>query len=459
MADMRVERDTLGEVRVPRGAYWGAQTERAVANFPISGWRIPPALIHALGRIKAVAAEIHKQDGRIEPSVADAIVRASREVAEGKWDEHFPVDVFQTGSRTSSNMNANEVIANRAGELLGAPIGGKEPVHPNDHVNRGQSSNDVIPTAIHLAVRLEADRLLDALTALHETLAAKSEAFAGVVKSGRTHLQDAMPVTLGQEFSGYASQIDHGRQRIRAALPHLEELALGGTAVGTGNGAPAEFSDRAIADLAEETGIPFRPAPNRFEALAARDAVVAFMGAVNTVAGSLAKIANDLRLLSSGPRTGLAEITLPALQPGSSMMPGKINPVIPEMMIQVASHVMGAHLAVTIGGSQGPLELNIMMPMIAFNTLTAVGLLERAVRALDSKCVAGIEADEARCTALAQRSLALVTPLAERFGYDRAAAIAQRAWREGRTLRDIVVEEDLLSAAEAEEVLDPGRSI
>ena len=453
--EYRIERDSMGEVKVPAWAYWGAQTQRAVENFPISGLRLPKPMIRALGMIKRYAAEVNRDLGLLDPKLAEAIIQAAEEVIEGKFDDHFPVDIFQTGSGTSSNMNANEVIANRANEILGSPLGSRKPVHPNDHVNRGQSSNDVIPTAIHIAARLELEKLLQALRGLHQTLVRKSEEFKDIIKIGRTHLQDAVPMTLGQEFSGYASQIEHGIKRIEKALEHVEELALGGTALGTGLNAHPEFAPRVIAKIAERTGIPFREAPNKFEALAARDAMVELMGALNTVAVSLMKIANDLRLLSSGPRTGIAEITLPALQPGSSIMPGKVNPVIPEMMIQVAAQVMGNHLAVTIGGQNGPLELNMMMPMIAHNVLFAIQILTNGVKTFDEKCVRGIEANRKRCEELVEWSMALVTPLALKIGYDRAAQIAYKAYKEGKTVRQVVIEEGILTPEEADKILDP----
>jgi len=449
MSDARVERDSMGEVSVPVDALWGAQTQRAVENFRISGWRLPPPLIAALGLVKACAAEVNRDLGLLDAPLADAIARAAEEVAAGRCDDQFPVDVFQTGSGTSSNMNANEVIAHRASALLGAPV------HPNDHVNLGQSSNDVFPTAIHLAARGELESLERALAALQEALEAKAREFADVIKLGRTHLQDAVPITLGQEFSGYAAQIAHGRQRLRASYAHLEELALGGTAVGTGLNTHPEFAERVIRRLEQRTGLPFRPAPNRFEALAARDTLVETMGALATIAVSATKIADDLRLLASGPRGGLGEITLPALQPGSSIMPGKVNPVVPEAVMQAAAQVMGCHTAVMIGAQHGSLELNTMMPMMAWNTLTAIGLLTRALHLLDERCVCGIRAEVETCARRVEGSLALATPLARRLGYDRAAEIAQRARAAGKTIREIVREEGILPEREADELLDP----
>ncbi len=453
----RIERDAMGEIAVPGWAYWGAQTERARRVGDISGLRIPPALAAALGLIKAAAARANQELGRLEPALAAAIAEAADEVAGGRWLDHFPVDVFQTGSGTSWNMNANEVVANRANELLGAARGARAPVHPNDHVNRGQSSNDVVPSAIQIANRQGAASLLDELASLRAALDARAAEFAGVVKLGRTHLQDAVPMTLGQEFSGYAAQIGQAAARFEALLPRLEELPLGGTAVGTGLGAHPEFGRRACALLAARTGLPLREAGNRFAAIAARDAQVEFMGAASGLAAALLKLAGDLRLLASGPRGGLGEIELPALQPGSSLMPGKINPVVPELVAQAAVQIMGRAVSVTFAGSQGPLELNIMLPLIAHETLGAGELLAGACRALRQRCLDGLRADAARCAAAAAASLALATPLAARIGYDRAAAIARRAWREGRSVRDIALAEGVLTATEADALLDPGR--
>ncbi|MBM3317440.1 MAG: class II fumarate hydratase [Candidatus Eisenbacteria bacterium] len=456
-AATRIEHDAMGEIAVPAASYWGAQTQRALQQAPVSGRRMPEPLIRALGLIKRCAAETHRDLGLLDAPAAEAILRAASEVAAGRWSDHFPLDVLQTGSGTSTHMNANEVIANRANELLGAPLGLRAPVHPNDHVNLGQSSNDVFPSAVHIAARGAAEELLGALRELRGDLERKRDEFAAVVKPGRTHLQDAVPVTLGQEFSAYAHQIAQAERRLRAALPAIEELPLGGTAVGTGLGAHPEFAARTIARLAAETGCPLRPAPNRFEALAARDALVELMGAVNALAVAAIKIANDLRLLSSGPRTGLGELRLPALQPGSSIMPGKVNPVVPEIVMQAAAQAMGAHLAVTIGGQHGPLELNVMMPLIADSVLGSVQALARSLRLLGERCVRGIEADAAVCAAAAERSLALAMPLAALVGHDRAAAIARRALAEGRPVREVAVDEGLLTDREARELLDPAR--
>ncbi|MEO0168742.1 MAG: class II fumarate hydratase [candidate division WOR-3 bacterium] len=459
MADYRIEKDTMGEVKVPSWAYWGAQTQRAIENFPISGWRIPKRMIYSIALIKRYAAEVNAELGLLDPKIADAIIQAAEEVMSGRFDDHFPLDVFQTGSGTSTNMNANEVIANRANEILGSPLGSKNPVHPNDHVNKGQSSNDVIPTAIHISIRLEAENLIEALEDLAEAFDKKAEEFKDIVKIGRTHLQDAVPMTLGQEFSAFATQIKHGIRRVKNTFYHLEELALGGTAVGTGLNTHKEFAPRVIKKIADRTGIPFREAENRFEALATKDAVVEYMGALNTLAVSLMKIGNDIRLLSSGPRTGIAEIILPSLQPGSSIMPGKVNPVIPEMLIQVAAHIMGSHLAVSVGGQNAPLQLNIMKPLIAYHSITSTQILTNALRTFTEKCVVGIQANKERCEELVEWSMALVTPLALKIGYDKAAEIAYKAYKEGKTVRRLVIEEGILSEEEAEEVLDPRKML
>jgi fumarate hydratase class II len=453
--DIRSESDTMGEVTLPAWAYWGAQTQRAVENFGVSDKRIPPLMIQALGLIKQTAAEVNAELGTVPKELAEAIVKAAGEVREGRWNEHFPIDVFQTGSGTSWNMNANEVIANRANELLGSPLGTRKPVHPNDHVNRGQSSNDVIPTAVHIADRIAAEQLLTALATLERSLSAKADAFAEVVKIGRTHLQDAVPITLGQEFSGYASQIRKGAKRLGNALPHLEELALGGTAVGTGLNAHPKFAPRVIERIAARTRLPFRQAENLFEALACRDAQAELMGALNVLAGSLLKIGNDLRLLSSGPRAGLGEIKLPSLQPGSSIMPGKVNPVIPEMVIQAAVYVKGKAASVGLAAASAPLELNIMMPLIAYETLDSLSLLANTAQVLSDRCIRGIEADPQRCAEWVEWSLALVTPLATRIGYDKAAEIAYRAFKEKKTVRQLLYETALLPAEEVDKALDP----
>jgi fumarate hydratase, class II len=453
--EWRVETDSMGEVKVPAAAAWGAQTQRAVENFSVSDLRIPVALIRALGLVKQAAAEVNGSLGLLPAKVAEAIAAAAAEVRAGSWDAHFPIDVFQTGSGTSWNMNANEVIGNRANEMLGGKRGDRTPVHPNDQVNRGQSSNDVIPTVISIADRIELDTLAASLGTLHASLARKAEEFKDVLKIGRTHLQDAVPMTLGQEFSGYARQVEKLRALLLRCSPSLEELAIGGTAIGTGLNTHPKFAAQICDRIAALTGIPFREAVNKFEATAARDAQVELMGALNAVAVSLMKIANDLRLLSSGPRTGLAEIALPSLQPGSSIMPGKVNPVILEMTIQASARVMGSALSVTVGGQSGPLELNMMLPLIAWETLTSLSLLARTCSALAERCVDGIVADRERAREWIEKSLALVTPLALKIGYDRAAHLAHKALVENRTVREIVVAEGILSAAEADAILDP----
>ena len=393
--------------------------------------------------------------GRREAGPAGAILQAAGEVADGRFADHFPVDVFQTGSGTSWNMNANEVIANRANEILGQPLGSKHPVHPNDQVNRCQSSNDVIPTAIQIANRVSAAELIRALAELKQALAERAAEFAGVIKIGRTHLQDAVPMTLGQAFSGYAAQIAKAGRRIERCLESLEELCLGGTALGTGINSDPAFGPRTIARIAEKSGFPFRQAENLFEATAARDAQAELMGALSTAAGSLRKIADDLRLLSSGPRAGLGEIVLPALQPGSSIMPGKINPVIPEMVIQAALYVQGKAVTVTAAASSAPLELNIMMPLIAQETQESLELLTRVCHAFAERCITGIRADEERCAHWVEWSLALITPLAARIGYDRASELAYRAFSEKKTVRAVLEESKLLPPEEIDALLNP----
>lgn len=452
---VRHESDSMGRIEIPAWAYWGAQTQRAVANFGVSPYRIPRPMITALALVKKHAAAANKDLGTVEARLADAVITAADEVLEGKWDSHFPIDVFQTGSGTSWNMNINELLANRANESLGEELGTRSPVHPNDHVNRGQSSNDVIPTAVHIADRMEAERLLQALDKLANSLRAKEKEFAEVVKIGRTHLQDAVPMTLGQEFSGFRVQIEKAVARVRATLPSLEELALGGTAVGTGLNSHPDFARKAIDGVSEQTGLPFRAAENRFEAIGSRDAQVELMGVLNTIATSLMKIGNDLRFLASGPRAGLGEITLPSLQPGSSIMPGKVNPVIPEMLIQVAAFVNGKTTSVTIAGQNGPLQLNMMHPLIAHETLASLDILTNACHTLADKCVSGIEANEDRCNYWIEWSLALVTPLATEIGYDKATELAYKAYKENRKIRDIVLEAKILPEERVAELLDP----
>ena len=450
----RVEKDSMGEVRVPHEALYGASTQRAVENFPISRLRFGRRFIWALGLIKGSAARAAREAGYLPEGTASAVELAASEAAVGLLDDHFVLDTFQTGSGTSTNTNANEVIANRAAQLLGGEIGGGL-VHPNDHVNFGQSSNDVIPTAIHVAASAAVrEELLPALEALARSLEDKAEEFSDVVKSGRTHLMDATPVTLGQEFSAYGLQVRRSGERLLGVLPGLDELALGGTAVGTGINAPPGFAASVIRLIAEETGYPFREAENHFEAQSAKDAVVLASGALKTAAVSLFKIVNDLRWLSSGPRTGLAEIRLPALQPGSSIMPGKVNPVIPEMVMQVAAQVIGNDAAVTWGGANGNLELNTMMPLMAHNLLESIELLANASTTLRVRCVEGIEADRARAGELAEANLIVVTALNPHIGYDRGAEVAKEAFASGRTIREVVLERGLMEEEELDRVLD-----
>jgi fumarate hydratase class II len=458
MSETRTERDSLGDVQVPAGAYYGAQSERARQNFPISGLRFHRRFIGALGAIKSEAAAVNEAFGALPAELAEAIRAAADEVAVGKLDDHFPLDIFQTGSGTSTNMNANEVISNRAIERLGGEMGSKKPVHPNDHVNRGQSSNDVIPTAIHVAAYgAIAEDLEPALEHLARALEQKAEAFAGVVKIGRTHLQDAVPVTLGQEFSGYARQVRQGIARLEAVRPRLAELALGGTAVGTGLNAPPGFASQVIARLARRTGHPFVPAQNYFEALAAKDAAVETSGALKTVAVSLTKIANDIRWLGSGPRCGIGEISLPSLQPGSSIMPGKVNPVIPEAVLMVAAQVVGNDVTVNVAGMSGVFELNVMMPVLAYNLLQSIEILANASHLFADRCVSGLTANEDRAREMVEKSLAMVTSLAPKIGYDRAAEIAKEAFATGRTVRELAEEKGVLPADELAEALDAMR--
>ena len=451
MSETRVERDSLGEVHVPENALYGAQTQRAVQNFPISGQRFGRRFIQALGLVKKAAAEQNLELGTLPPDIADAVIRAATEVADGDWDDEFVIDVFQTGSGTSTNMNANEVIAHRATHLLGG--GGS--VHPNDHVNFGQSSNDVIPTAMHVSSRIAiSEDLVPALGHLAAALEGKARDFDGIVKSGRTHLMDATPVRLGQEFGGYATQVRKGIARVQAVGVELEELALGGTATGTGINTHADFAAGAIARLAAATGVAFREADDHFEAQGAKDAVVNASGALNTVAVSLMKIADDIRWLSSGPTSGLHEIRLPAIQPGSSIMPGKVNPVMSEATMMVAARVMGNHTTITVGGQRGNFELNVMMPVMVQALLESIQLLAGACRAFTDKCVAGIEANEARCQALLELYPSIATALNPHIGYDRAAVVAKKAAAEGRSVRDVVVQMELLPPDEIDAALD-----
>jgi fumarate hydratase class II len=452
----RIETDSLGEVEVPASALYGAQTQRAIHNFPVSGHRLPRRVIRALAIIKKAAAEINRDTGKLDARLADAIVAAAHEVAAGQHDDQFPVDVFQTGSGTSSNMNANEVIANRAIQLLGGQVGSKQPVHPNDHVNKGQSSNDVFPTAVHVAAVEAVERdLVPALRALEGTLAAKAKAFDHVIKIGRTHLMDAVPLRLGQEFSGYAAMLAATIRRVEATRAALSEVALGGTAVGTGLGADPDFAPHVIRIVSHDIGVPLRQAPNLFEALSAHDALVEGSGALRSAAASLTKIANDIRWLASGPSCGLAEIVLPDLQPGSSIMPGKVNPVMCEMLLMVCAQVIGNDATIAWGGAAGNFELNVMTPVMAFNFLQSVQILASGCRLFAARCVEGIEPNVDRCESMVERSLAMVTALAPRIGYDAAAALAKESVRTGKTVRELSLEKQLLPPDELARLLDP----
>ncbi|HSH28770.1 MAG TPA: class II fumarate hydratase [Thiohalobacter sp.] len=450
----RTERDSMGEVQVPADALYGAQTQRAVDNFPISGLRMPPDFIHALGRIKACAARANAELGQLEPAIAEAIAAAAETVAAGAHDDQFPIDVFQTGSGTSTNMNANEVIARLAGARAGTRI------HPNDHVNRGQSSNDVIPTAIHVSARLAVEqRLLPALEHLATTIEDKARSLAGIVKTGRTHLMDAMPVSFAQELGGWAQQIRTSRLRIGDTLPRLERLAQGGTAVGTGINAHPDFAGRFCARLAADTGIPFHPAEDFFEALSCQDTAVELSGQLRGAAGALLKIANDLRWMNSGPLTGLGEISLPALQPGSSIMPGKVNPVISEAVIMAAAQITGNDATIACGGQWGSFQLNTMLPVIALNLLQSIELLASSARVLADKAVADFTVNAEHIRAALERNPVLVTALNERIGYEKGAAIAKRAYAEGRAVKEVAREMTDLSEAELNELLDPAQLI
>jgi fumarate hydratase class II len=452
----RTETDSFGPIEVPADRYWGAQSERSLENFPI-GWEKQPApIIRALGIIKRAAAEVNMDLGKLDPRVGRAIVQAAQEVAEGKLNEHFPLVVWQTGSGTQSNMNANEVIANRAIEILGGTIGSKTPVHPNDHVNMSQSSNDTYPTAMHIACAEEIEhRLLPALQGLRNALNDKAHAFAKIIKIGRTHTQDATPLTLGQEFSGYTQQVENGIARIELTMRGLMQLAQGGTAVGTGLNAPVGFAERVADRIAALTGMKFTSAPNKFEALAAHDAMVFSHGAINTVAASLFKIAQDIRFLASGPRSGLGELSLPENEPGSSIMPGKVNPTQCEALTQVCVQIFGNHAALTFAGSQGHFELNVFNPVMAYNFLQSVRLMADAARSFTDRAVIGIKANEDHIRTLMQRSLMLVTALAPKIGYDKASEIAKTAHKNGTTLREEAVRLGYVTAEEFDRLVRP----
>jgi len=456
MTSTRTETDTFGPIEVASDKYWGAQAQRSLGNFKIGWEKQPLPVVRALGIVKRAAAEVNMGLGRLDPKVGEAIVQAAQEVIEGKLDEHFPLVVWQTGSGTQSNMNANEVISNRAIEILGGELGSKKPVHPNDHVNMSQSSNDTYPTAMHIACAEEiVHRLIPALQKLRNALNDKAQAWTKIIKIGRTHTQDATPLTLGQEFSGYTQQVENGIARIESTLSGLMQLAQGGTAVGTGLNAPVGFAEQVAEKIAQITQLPFTSAPNKFEALAAHDAMVFSHGAINTVAASLFKIANDIRLLGSGPRSGLGELSLPENEPGSSIMPGKVNPTQCEAMTQVCVQVFGNHAALTFAGSQGHFELNVYNPVMAYNFLQSVRLLSDAAVSFTDNCVVGIVAREDNIRELLNRSLMLVTALAPKIGYDNAAKIAKTAHKNGTTLREEALKTGLVTGEEYDAIVRP----
>ena len=455
-AGTRTETDSMGAIEVASDRYWGAQTQRSLENFKIGDECMPRPIIRAFGIVKHAAATANEQLGRLDGKLAGGIREAAQEVIDGEMDDHFPLVVWQTGSGTQTNMNANEVISNRAIELLGGEIGSKNPVHPNDHVNMSQSSNDTFPGAMSISTAEQvAQQLVPALQHLHDALAAKSKQFDGIVKIGRTHLMDAVPLTLGQEFSGYAQQVENGIARVEGTLPRLRELALGGTAVGTGLNAHPEFGERIAAEIARLTGLAFVTAPNKFESLAAHDAQVELSGQLKTVAASLMKIANDVRLLGSGPRAGLGELRLPENEPGSSIMPGKVNPTQAEALTMVCAQVMGNDVAVTVGGATGHFELNVFKPVIVYNTLQSIRLLGDAARSFTDHCVAGIEANSDRIDELMHSSLMLVTALNPHIGYDNAAKVAKKALTEGSSLREAAIELGLLTDEQFDEWVRP----
>jgi fumarate hydratase class II len=460
MAKTRTETDSFGPIEVPADRYWGAQTERSRQNFRIGSERMPLPLIHAFGIVKRAAAETNLKLGSLDARRAKAIIAAAQEVIDGKLDDHFPLVVWQTGSGTQTNMNVNEVIANRANEMLGAPLGAKSPIHPNDHVNMSQSSNDCFPTAMHIAAALEIAQLLDpALAHLQDALQRKVKAFAKIIKIGRTHLQDATPLTLGQEFSGYAAQVKSGIARMRLGLKELYPLAQGGTAVGTGLNSKPQFAKLFAKRVAEITRLPFVSAPNKFEALAAHDAYAFAHGAINSVAVGLFKIANDIRLLASGPRSGLGELILPENEPGSSIMPGKVNPTQAEALTMVCCQIFGNHSAITIAASQGHFELNVYKPVLAYDMLQSIRLLADAARSFTDNCVAGIRANEKRIRELMQGSLMLVTALAPKIGYDNAAKVAKAAHERGTTLREEAVRGGFVTEAEFDRLVRPEKMV
>jgi fumarate hydratase, class II len=452
----RTEKDSMGTMELPADALYGTTTQRAILNFPISGYRFSRPFIRALGLIKWAAAQANRDLGKLDEKKAQLITEAAEEVIEGHWDSQFPIDIFQTGSGTSTNMNANEVIANRCSQLDGKPIGSKDPVHPNDHVNMGQSSNDVIPTSVHIAVAESVrSELMPALDHLQQGLEAKAQEFWEVIKIGRTHLMDATPVRLGQEFSGYAKQVEYGKLRAGNAIAAVEELALGGTAVGTGLNTHPEFAGKVMGHLWNRTGVAFREARNHFEAQGAKDGLVEASGQMRSIAVSLFKIANDIRLLASGPRCGIGEIQLPTTQPGSSIMPGKVNPVMCEAVVQVCAQVFGNDTTVCWGGANGQLELNVMMPVMAHNVLESIRLMSNVARVFQDKCISGIIANRERCNELVELSMAMVTSLAPLIGYDRAAEIAKESATTGKTVRQICRERQVLPEDQLDRALDP----
>ncbi len=456
MTDTRTETDSFGSLKVASDKYWGAQTQRSLGNFKIGGETMPPALIRALGIVKMAAAKANMELDNLEKDIGVAIVKAATEVAEGKLNDHFPLVVWQTGSGTQSNMNANEVISNRAIEMLGGTMGSKEPVHPNDHCNRSQSSNDTFPTAMHIAAAEEAaNNLIPQLEHLHKALAEKTKAFKDIVKIGRTHLQDATPLTLGQEFSGYTTQMQYAIERVKTALPRLLCLAQGGTAVGTGLNAKPGFAEAFAKEVAVYTGLKFVTAENKFEALAAHDAFVEMSGMLTTIAASLYKIANDIRLLGSGPRSGLGELSLPENEPGSSIMPGKVNPTQCEAMTMVCAQIMGNHTTLSFAGSQGHMELNVFKPVMAYNLLQSIQLLGEAAVSFTDNCIIGIKANEKNIAELMQRSLMLVTALAPKIGYDNATLVAKNAHKNGTTLREEAVGGGFVTDEEFDAIIRP----
>lgn len=460
MNNTRQETDSLGTIRVPRNVLWGAQTQHSLENFRIGDQRMPLEIVHALGQIKRAAARTNEAFGLLSQELSDAIVPAADRVAKGELDDHFPLVVWQTGSGTQSNMNANEVIANAANIALGGQAGAKSPVHPNDHVNLSQSSNDTFPTAIHLATVTElTQRLIPALKALHAALASKAALWGDIVKIGRTHTQDATPITLGQEFSGYAAQVEAGISRVELAMPGLRQLAQGGTAVGTGLNTPKGFAEKFVEELSRNTGLNFESAPNKFEALAAQDALIFAHGALNTLAASLYKISSDIRLLGSGPRSGLGELSLPANEPGSSIMPGKVNPTQCEAMTQVCAQVFGNHATITFAGSQGQFELNVYRPVVGYNFLQSVQLLADAADSFRVKLLDGLEPREGNIQRGLENSLMLVTALAPTLGYDRAAEIARTASERGQTLREAALASGFISAEEYDRVVQPDKML